>query len=471
VTSAVVVGSGPNGLAAGLTLARAGVEVTVLEASDDIGGGTRTTEPLGDGLLVDHCAGFHPMAVGSPALAGLAEHGLTWAWAEIDCAHPLDQGPAALLHRSVEATAAGLSARDGRLWERLFGAPSRAFDRLGPELLGPVVHMPRRPLLLARFGAVTPLPATTLSRVFTSEPARALFLGTMAHAMRPLTEPFSSAIGMGIITAGHHDGWPVAVGGTRSITRALASALLDLGGKIETGARVTAFTQLPRADIVMLNLAPGAVDRLCEDRLPAATRRAYQSFKHGPGAFKVDFAVEAGVPWRDARVGRAGTVHLAGSAAEVAAVEAQVARGRMPERPFVLVGQQYVADPSRSRAGVHPLYAYAHVPAGYDGDATEAITAQIERFAPGFRERIVGRSVTTTTDFAAGNANFVGGDILTGANSPRQLLLGPRPGRNPYRTGIPGVYLCSAAAPPGPGAHGMAGQHAATQALADVVHR
>lgn len=468
MTTAVVVGSGPNGLAAGLALARHGVDVTVLEAADEIGGGTTTGDPMGLGLLVDHCAGFHPMAVGSPALDGLEQYGLRWAAPEIDCAHPLPQGPAALLHRSVEETASGLDARDGRVWRALLAGPSGRFDDLAPDILGPVVHLPRRPLLMARFGAPTPLPATALARLFRSEPARALLLGVMAHAMRPLGEAFSSAIGLGILTAGHRRGWPVAVGGTHAITRALAAALLDLGGKIETGTHVTSLSQLPRADAVLLDLAPVAVARLYGDRLPRATRRAYERFAHGPGAFKVDFAVEGDVPWRDARVARAGTVHVVGPAREIIEAERLVAAGRMPERPYVLVGQQYAADPSRSAGGLNPLYAYAHVPAGYDGDATEVITRQIERFAPGFRERVVATHVTDPRGFSRANANFVGGDILTGANSPRQLILGPRPGRDPYRTGVPGVYLCSAATPPGPGAHGMAGLHAARRALADI---
>ncbi|GAA4815360.1 phytoene desaturase family protein [Nocardioides caeni] len=463
----IVVGSGPNGLSAALTLARAGADVTVLEAQDEIGGGTRTVQPFGDGILVDHCAAIHPMAHQSPALAGLDAHGLRWAWPEIDAAHPLDDGPAALLRRSVDATAAGLG-RDGARWRLMFGAPSRAYDRLAGDILGPVVHLPRHPLLMARFGAPTVLPATLLSRVFRTDAARALFLGTTAHAMRPLTEVVSSAIGVGILTAGHHDGWAVAVGGTQAITAAMAAALVDLGGKIETGVEVTALSQLPRTDAVLLNLAPGAALRLYGDQLPAGTRRAYRRHRPGPAAFKVDLAVESGVPWSDTAVGRAGTVHLSGGPEEIVANERAVARGRLPERPFVLVGQQHVADPTRSRGDVHPIYAYAHVPAGYDGDATDAVIAQIERFAPGLRERIVDQHVTTPAQFTAQNANYVGGDILTGAKSPGALLLGPRPGRNPYRTGVRGVYLCSAAAPPGPGAHGMVGYRAAQLAIRDL---
>ncbi|MFJ9314373.1 phytoene desaturase family protein [Pimelobacter simplex] len=470
MSDALVIGSGPNGLAAALTLARAGVAVTVLEAQDEIGGGTRTVQPFGEGILVDHCAAFHPMALQSPALAGLEAYGLRWAWPEIDAAHPLDDGPAALLHRSVAQTAAGLGA-DGRRWRLLFGGPSRRYPELAGDILGPVVHVPRHPLLMGRFGVPTLLPATLLARLFRTERARALFLGTTAHAMRPLTEVVSSAIGMGILTAGHHDGWPVVVGGTQALTDAMAAALTDLGGKIETGVSVTSLSQLPHADAVLLNLAPQAALALYGDKLPACTRRAYRRYRYGPGAFKVDLAVQGGVPWRDPEVGRAGTVHLGGGSAEIIAGEKAVATGRMPERPFVLLGQQYVADPSRSRGDVHPVYAYAHVPAGYDGDAsdtTEAIISQIERFAPGLRERITGVHVTSPAQFAAGNANYVGGDILTGAKSPGALLLGPRPGRNPYRTGARGVYLCSAAAPPGPGAHGMAGYRAAQLALRDL---
>lgn len=467
MTDALVIGSGPNGLAAALTLARAGVQVTVLEARDEIGGGTRTVQPFGDGILVDHCAAFHPMAVQSPALAGLDRYGLQWAWPEIDAAHPLDDAAPALLHRSVDATAAGLGA-DARRWRMLFGAPSRAWDRLAGDILGPVVHLPRHPLLMGRFGTPTLLPAALLARMFRTEQARALFLGTTAHAMRPLSEVLSSAIGMGILTAGHHDGWPVVVGGTQALTDAMAKALVDLGGKIETGVPVTSVGQLPPADAVLLNLSPTAALRLYDDELPSGSRRAYRRYRYGPAAFKVDFAVEQGIPWRDAELARAGTLHLAGGPAEIIANEKTVAAGRMPERPFVLLGQQYVADPSRSRGDVHPIYSYAHVPAGYDGDATEAITAQVERFAPGFRERIVGVHVTRPGDFAAGNPNWVGGDILTGAKSPASLVLGPRPGRNPYRTGVRGVYLCSAAAPPGPGAHGMAGYRAARLALKDL---
>ncbi|MBY4404478.1 NAD(P)/FAD-dependent oxidoreductase [Rhodococcus fascians] len=469
--SATIVGSGPNGLAAALELARAGIRVTVLEAESEIGGGTRSHRPFTTvDLLVDHCAGFHPMAVGSPALAGLEQYGLTWRWPEIDCAYPLLDDPAALLHRSVQQTAAGLGA-DGKRWKALFGHPSSTYDRLSADLLGPVVHVPRHPLLLARFGAPTALPAALLSRMFSTPQARALFVGAAAHAMRPLTEVFSSAIGVGILTAGHHNGWPVAAGGTAAISQAMHSALLDLGTVVHTSTRVRSRADLPTSDITIFDTSPSAVSDILSTELPVRTRRSYNTFRHGPAAFKVDLAVRGEVPWTDPAVARAGTVHVGGTAEETIAAEAAVAAGRMPDHPFVLVGQQYVADPARADGDVVPLYAYAHVPAGLDHDVTDVVIDRLEQFAPGLRSRIVETVSTSPTSFAEGNANFVGGDILCGASSPTQLLLGPRPGRDPYRTGLPGVYLCSAATPPGPGAHGMAGWNAAGRALRDLSKR
>lgn len=410
------------------------------------------------------------MAVGSPALAGLEEFGLEWAWPQIDCAHPLAEDAAGLLYRSVERTADGLG-EDGRRWKAMFGYTSGKFGVLSADLLGPVVHVPRHPLLLARFGAPTAIPAAALSRLFSTPQGRALWLGIAAHAMRPLTEVFSSAIGVGIATAGHHNGWPVAVGGTAAISRALQNALLDLGATVETGITVRSRSDLPAADITMFDTSPTAVESILGQALPKRTATSYRGFQYGPAAFKVDYAVRGGVPWTDPRVGTAGTVHVGGTADEVVTAEADVAAGRMPHNPFVLVGQQYVADPKRADGDIVPLYAYAHVPTGSDADLTDVVTDRIEQFAPGFRSRIVETVTTTPHDFADGNANFVRGDILCGASTPKQLLLGPRPGRDPYRTGAAGYYLCSAATPPGPGAHGMAGLHAAQRALSDLHKR
>lgn len=469
MSTATVVGSGPNGLAAAATLARAGLSVTVLEAADEIGGGTRTSEAIVPGLLHDHCSAIHPMAVGSPLLHefGLDRYGLQWRWADLDCVHPLDNGDAGVLHRCVEATAAGLG-RDGAAWRTLFGRPAARFDALAEDIMGPLLRIPTHPLTLARFGAPTVLPAAALARVFRTEAARAMFGGVAAHAFRPLYLPMTSAIGLGILTAGHRHGWAVAAGGSRRITDAMAALLGDLGGKIETGIRVSSISQLPPADITLFDLAPEAVADILGDRLPRRVSRAYRNFRRGPGAFKVDFAVEGGVPWTNPHAHRAGTVHLGGPFAEIAATEREIAAGRMPERPFVLVGQQYLADPQRSVGDVHPVWSYAHVPNGYTGDATAAIIAQIERFAPGFRDRIVGHTVRSATAMGEYNPNYVGGDIMTGAKDIRQLTFGPRVTLSPYTTGAAGYYLCSAATPPGPGAHGMCGYHAARTALNHV---
>jgi phytoene dehydrogenase-like protein len=472
MSTALVVGGGPNGLAAAVSLAAEGLEVTVLEAADEVGGGARSNEAIVPGLLHDHCSAIHPMAVGSQFVSrfNLDRYGLTWRWPEIDCVHPLDDGSAGVLHRSVEQTAAGLG-RDGSRWRRSFGYAAARFDALSEDIMGPLLRVPHHPLILARFGAPTVLPASTFARLFRTPQGRALFGGVAAHAFRPLHYPMTSAIGMGIITAGHRHGWPVAEGGSQSITNAMVTLLGELGGKIETGVRVQTASQLPPADITLFDLAPEAVVGILGDRLPRRISRTYRRFRHAPGAFKVDFAVEGGVPWANPDARRAGTVHVVGDYREVAAAERDVHAGRMPERPFVLVGQQYLADPQRSVGDVHPLYTYAHVPNGFSGDATAAITAQLERFAPGFRERIVGQAVRSTGQFATYNPNYVGGDIITGAKDIRQLTFGPRTTLSPYSIGISGMYICSAATPPGPGAHGMCGANAAATALGHLGRR
>jgi len=466
MTSAVVVGSGPNGLAAAALLAKRGLQVTVFEAADEIGGGTRTGHSPLPGLLQDECSAVHMMAVGSRAFAELelAAHGLRWCRPAIDLVHPLDGGDAGVLHRSVAVTADGLGPDGGR-WRRLFGRPSETFDEWGEDIMGPLLRLPRHPLALARFGIPTLVPAALLARVFSTERARVLFTGTAAHALQPLHRPLSSAIGLGLLTAGHRHGWVVAAGGSRSITDAMAKVIAGHGGRVETGIRVTTADQLPPADVTLFDLAPSAVASVMGDRLPPRVLRALRRFRHGPAAFKVDFAVQGGVPWTHPAAHQAGTLHLSGGYAEIVANERAIAQGQLPERPFVLVGQQYLADPQRSAGDVHPVYSYAHVPHGYAGDATEAIIAQFERFAPGFRERVVGMAVRSTVDMAAYNPNFVGGDIITGAKDLRQVVFGPRTTLSPYALGVPGTYLCSAATPPGPGAHGMCGANAAAAAL------
>ncbi|GAB7110067.1 NAD(P)/FAD-dependent oxidoreductase [Streptomyces phaeofaciens JCM 4814] len=472
MSTAVVVGSGPNGLAAAVALAREGVEVTVLEAADTIGGGTRTSE-LTPGLLHDHCSAIHPMAVGSPFLRtlGLEAHGLRWCLPEIDCVHPLDSGDAGVLHRSLRQTADALGTEDGPRWQRVFGPLADGFDALAEDLMGPLLHVPRHPLRVAAFGSAALLPAGAVAGLWRSERARALFAGAAAHAFRPFHRPATASVGMMIIAAGHRYGWPVAAGGSRAITDALAALLAELGGGVETGVPVRSLAQLPPADTLLFDLAPRAVADIMGDRLPPRVARAYRRYRHGPGAFKVDFAVEGGVPWTSEAAHRAGTVHLGGPYAEVAHTERLIHAGRMPERPFVLVGQQYLADPQRSDGDVHPVWTYAHVPHGYDGDATEAIVGQIERFAPGFRERIVGMAVRSPAAFEEYNPNYLGGDIITGANTTLQLVMRPRFALDPYSTGVPGVFICSAASPPGAGAHGMCGANAAASALRQLRRR
>jgi phytoene dehydrogenase-like protein len=466
MSSAIVVGSGPNGLACAAILAKRGVEVTVIEAETRIGGGTRSSELTVPGLLHDECSATHPMAVSAPATLELEldRHGLEWAWPQVDLAHPLDGGAGATMLRSIEATTAGLGEA-GTRWRRLFGPPSAAYEALTADIYHPLPHLPRHPLRLLRFGLPAAAPATLLARTLGTAEAAALFAGVAAHAFAPLTRPLSSSIGMALVSSGHAYGWPVAKGGSMAIADAYASAIRERGGRIETGRRVRSLDDLPPADAVVLDLSPRGVLELAGDRLPPRSARAYRRYKYGPGAFKLDLAVEGGVPWAYEPARRAGTVHVCGTFEEVVAAEREVNRGRMPERPFILVGQQYLADPQRSQGDLHPVWAYAHVPSGYRGDAANAILDQIERFAPGFRERIAATSVRTPAEIEAVNRNFVGGDILTGANTPLQLLARPRISPVPYRTGIPSVFICSAATPPGAGAHGINGFNAAEAVL------
>ena len=469
MTKAIVVGSGPNGLAAALTLAKAGVDVEVLEAADRPGGGTRSSELTLPGLINDECSGFHPLAVDTPfsRSAELARFGLTWRWPEVQYAHPLDGGRGAAVLRSVSETAASLG-RDGHRWQQVFGPLTEQFDRITSDFLQPVLRVPSHPIAMTRFGALSAVPASVLVRGWSTDEARALFGGVAAHAVRPLSAPFSAAIGVALGTAAHAYGWPVAEGGSGAISRAMIAALEEYGGKVETDVRVGSLEQIGPADLVMLDVAPSAAVRIVGERMPARIRRALLRYRHGPGVFKVDFALSGEVPWTHEASRRAGTVHVVGDYAELARAEQDVVEGRMPDRPYVLVGQQYLADPSRASGGMRPLYAYAHVPAGYRGDATQLIEAQIERFAPGFRDLIVARAVRTTAQMEAHNANYIGGDVVTGANTARQLIFRPRATLKPYGLGVPDVYLCSAATPPGAGAHGMCGYNAARAALASL---
>lgn len=459
--TAIVVGAGPNGLAAAITLARGGLRVTVLEAASTIGGGTRSGELTLPGVLHDHCSTTHPLAASSPFLRSLdlERLGVHMVRPEVDLAHPLDDGDAGVLAPDADFGA------DARRWRSVFEPLTSGFDTLAGELLQPLVRVPRHPIRLARFGLPGLLPATVLARLWRTPQARALFAGCAAHSFAPLSTPATSALGMMLIASGLRNGWPVARGGSQTITAAMAAALAELGGKIETGVLVRSLADLPQADVLLLDLAPGAAADIIGDKLPSRVDKAYRRWRHGPAAFKVSLAVQGGIPWRDERCRRAGFVHVGGSLEDIAKAEREVFAGRMTERPFVLVAQQYLADPGRSAGDVHPVDTYAHVPHGYPGDATGAILAQLERFAPGVRERIVGQYVSTPGDLAAANPTFVGGDIASGASTPLQVVLRPRATTRPYYTGVPGVYLCSAATPPGAGVHGMCGYNAAQAAL------
>lgn len=462
---AVVVGSGPNGLAAAVELARAGLRVLVIEGADTIGGGTRSAELTVPGVMHDICSAAHPFAMVSPFLRQLRleEFGLRWRLAPVDLGHPLDDGSAALLHSSMEQTARGLGP-DADRWRRAFGPLVANFDKLVDGALGPLLRWPRHPIALAQLGARSALPATVAARYFQTPAARALFVGCAAHSFRPLDRPGTSAMAFMFIAAAHSCGWPVAEGGSAAITGALARLLESLGGQIVTGTWIRSAADLPPARVTLFDTTPSGFRDIVGERQPRRAAAAYRRYRHGAAAFKVDLAVRGGIPWTATELRRAGTVHLGGDAADIARGEAQNNRGGIPALPFTLLSQQYVADPGRSNGDVHPIWTYAHVPHGYRGDATDLVLAQIERFAPGTTERIVGQRVMSPADLQAYNPNYVGGDIITGASTLRQTFIRPRLG-DPYATGIPGMFLCSAATPPGAGAHGMCGYYAARSAL------
>ncbi len=466
MSEAIVVGSGPNGLACAVELARNGVQVTVLEAADRIGGGTRTSELTVPGLLHDDCSATHPMAVGSPFLRSLEleRHGLEWLWPEIDLAHPLDDGSAGVMVRSIEETAEGLG-EDGAAWRRVFGSPSAHFGELLEDILEPVLHVPRHPVRLVRFGLAAAAPATLLARSWRTPQARALFGGVAAHAFSLMNRPMSSSVGCALICACHAFGWPVAKGGSQAITEALASVLRAHGGTIETGMPVSDLSELGGADAVVFDLAPGAVAEIAGERLPARVARAYRRYRYGPGAFKLDLAVEGGVPWTNEACRRAGTVHVIGGFEEIVAAERAINRGSMPERPYLLVGQQYLADPERSEGDLHPLWLYGHVPSGYAGDASErdpepgrAVRARIPRADRGEPREGAGGSRGLQRELRRRRHHHR-------RQHPGSVLFRPRVALDPYSTGAPGLYICSAATPPGAGAHGMGGYNAARSAL------
>ncbi len=467
---AVVVGSGPNGLAAAIRLAQAGCAVLVLEANAAIGGGTRTAELTLPGFHHDVCSALHPLGLGSPFFRTLplAQHGLQWIQPELPLAHPFEDGTAAVLKRSVAETAAGLGS-DHRAWDRLMGPLVANWENLAAEFLQPMLHLPRHPFALARFGVrALPSGCGLAQHWFKEEPARALFGGLAAHSFLPLDQIPSAAFGVVLGMLAHAVGWPLPRGGAQQIAQALAGCLRALGGEIVTRVRVEDLDQLPAARAVLLDVTPRQLLRIAGPRLPAGYRRRLERFRYGPGVFKMDFALDGPIPWQAAACSRAGTVHLGGSMAEIAASERQVAEGKEPERPFILLAQPSLFDSTRAPAGKHTVWAYCHVPHGSTFDMTERMERQIERFAPGFRDRILARHALNCADLERWNANLVGGDINGGKADLWQLVARPTLSLVPYRTPAKGIYLCSASTPPGGGVHGMCGFQAATAALREV---
>ena len=467
---AIVVGSGPNGLAAAIALAQAGRSVLVLEGAPTIGGGLRSAELTLPGFRHDVCSAIHPLALASPFLRRLplAGHGLAFAHPEIPVAHPLDDGSAVALHRSVDETAAGLGA-DADAYRELMGPLAGSWEDLVSDLLGPL-RLPRHPLPSARFARAGVRSAGALARArFTGARARALLAGNAAHAMRPLESPATAAFGLMLLMLGHGVGWPAAVGGSQAIADAMASLLRSLGGEIRTGSEVRSLADVRGARAVLLDLTPRQVLAVTGDALPARYRRALGAYRYGPGVFKLDYALDAPVPWTAPECRRAGTLHLGGTLEEIADAEADVARGRHAARPYVLVAQQSLFDPTRAPAGAHTLWAYCHVPNGSPRDARAAIEAQIERFAPGFRDVVRSRSSLSPAQLQAHNPNYAGGDINGGAADLRQLWARPAARRVPYATPDERLFICSSSTPPGGGVHGMSGWHAARAALRGVL--
>lgn len=462
---AIVIGSGPNGLAAAVELARSGASVLVREAADTLGGGTRTRELTLPGFHHDVCSACHPMGILSPFFRSLdlQDHGLTWASSDVSIAHPLDDGPAVLLTRSIEDTAEGLGI-DGAAYARLVRPFVERVHDLLPDALGPL-GVPTHPFLLARFGLTGLWSARGLAGRFRNERARALLAGCAGHATQPLENPLTAAMTLMFLVSGHAEDWPVAVGGSRAISDALASVLRALGGHIETRAPVTSLAELPETRVVLFDTSPDQLATLGRDLLPERYLRQLRGYRYGPGSFKVDWALDGPIPWADPDVGRAATVHLGGTLDEIALGERQAFRGEVPERPYVLLVQQSALDPGRAPAGKHTGYAYCHVPAGCDVDMTDIIEAQVERFAPGFRDTILARHTMGPAQFHAYSANYVGGAVTGGVADWRQLFTRPAIRLDPYSTPSPRLYLCSASTPPGGGVHGMCGYHGARSAL------
>jgi phytoene dehydrogenase-like protein len=469
---AIVVGAGPNGLAAAITLAQAGRSVVVYEAAETIGGGSRTKELTLPGFRHDVCSAIHPLGVGSPFFRSLPleRYGLEWVYPPAPLAHPLDDG-AAVLERSLSAMELSLGKRDAAAWRGLFAPFVEEWGGLAQGILGPLrpgfqLSHPLISLRMARFAVSALQPARMLAeRTFHGERARALFGGMAAHAMLPLERPVSAAIALVLGTLGHLIGWPFPKGGSQAFVDALAAHLRSLGGEIVTGVEVRSLRELPSSRAVLFDVMPRQLLRIAGDALPKGYRQRLGTYRYGPGVFKADYALDGPIPWRDAACAYAGTVHVGGRLEEIAFAEQGVSRGIAPERPFVLLAQQSLFDPTRAPEGKHTAWAYCHVPNGCEVDVSARIEAQIERFAPGFRDRILARHTLNPTQMERYNANYIGGDINGGVQDLGQLFTRPVARLDPYATPNPALYLCSSSTPPGGGVHGMCGYYAARSAL------
>ena len=464
---AVVVGAGPNGLVAAITLADAGWRVLVVEAADRPGGGMRSAELTLPGVVHDVCSAIHPLGIGSPALRALplGDHGLEWVQPDVPLAHALDGGGAALLHRSVDETAEGLGV-DGPAYRRLFAPLVRAGFDLTDGLLAPLTIPPRHPLALGRYGIAGIAPATWLvRRRFTTDAAGGLFAGLAGHSILSLRAPVTAGYGLMLGVLGHLVGWPMARGGSQSIADALVSLLESRGGRVECGRRVSSLDELPSARAVLLDVTPRQVVEIAGARLPDRYRRRLGRYRYGAGVFKLDWALDGPIPWSNPDCARAATVHLGGTVEEVAHAEAEVQAGRHAARPFVLLVQSTLFDATRAPAGTHTAWAYCHVPNGSTVDMTARIEDQIERFAPGFRDRVVARHAMAPAAMEAHDANYIGGDINGGVADLRQFVARPTLGLHPWATPVDGLYLCSSSTPPGGGVHGMCGRLAAAEVL------
>ncbi|HEY4690359.1 MAG TPA: NAD(P)/FAD-dependent oxidoreductase [Anaerolineae bacterium] len=469
VYDAVIVGAGPNGLAAAITLARAGGSVLVIEAKDTVGGGMRSAELTLPGFVHDICSAVHPLAAGSPFFRTLplADHGLEWIHPPAALAHPLDDGSAPIVERSIEATAATLG-RDAATYRRLMKPLVADWDKLAREFLGPL-RFPHHPIAMARFGLLALWPAKTLARfLFRGARARAVFAGMSAHSIMPLEWPATSAFGLMMSIMAHVVGWPIPRGGSQSLADAMASYLRSLGGEIVTGVHIECIEQLPPHRAALFDVTPRQLEHIAGKRLPEGYRRKLRGYRYGPGVFKMDFALDGPIPWQARECARAGTVHIGGTLEEIAAAERAVWCGEYPERPFVLLAQPSLFDATRAPEGKHTIWAYCHVPHGSTVDMSDRIEAQIERFAPGFRNRVLARSIRNAVDMEHYNPNYVGGDINGGVQDLRQLFTRPVARVHPYSVPANGIYICSSSTPPGGGVHGMCGHFAAQAALRNL---